>query len=230
MELCKLCRQENGRVVEGPFLCEGFALTRWLHSIALKPSLKHKNLALVVPADAGLAFAAGERDYLLSLANGGRQARRIPATFLAVREALASGVYDGWHFSGHGGFRESDPNRSRMYLENQETLTPEDLSGRVSNLGRAKPVVFFNACQIGRSAMSLTDIGGWARQFLHAGAGAFIGAYWSIYDQPVYDFAKELYSRLFSGKPIGRVVQKAHTAIKLQVIRLSWPIWCLLIR
>ncbi len=213
-ELCKLCGQENGRVVEGPFLCEGFALTRWLPGIALKPSLKLKNMAVVVPADSGLAFAASERDYLLSLANGGQQVGRIPATFVGVREALASGVYDDWHFSGHGGFRESDPNRSRMYLENQGTLTPEDLSGLVRNLGRAKPVVFFNACQIGRSAMSLTDIGGWARQFLHAGAGAFIGAYWSIYDQPAYDFAKELYSRLFSGMPIGRAVQEARSAIK----------------
>ena len=62
--------------------------------------------------------------------------------------------------------------------------------------------------------MSLTDIGGWARQFLHAGAAAFIGAYWSIYDQPAYDFAQELYSRLLSGIPIGRAVQQARTAIK----------------
>jgi hypothetical protein len=213
-ELCKLCGQEHGRVIEGPFLCEGFAMTRWLPGIGLKPRLKLSNLALVVPTDSGLAFAASERDYLLSLANGGRQVRPIPATFLDVRAALASGVYDGWHFSGHGGFRGSDPNRSAIYLENQETLTPEDLSGLVSNLGITKPVVFFNACQIGRSAMSLTDIGGWARQFLHAGAGAFIGAYWSIYDQPAYDFAQELYSRLLSGIPIGRAVQEARTAIK----------------
>jgi len=213
-ELCKLCGQENGRVVEGPFLCEGFALTRWLPGIALKPHLKLKNLAVVVPADSSLAFAASERDYILSLANGGRQVRRIPATFLDVRAALASGTYDGWHFSGHGGFRGSDPNRSTIYLENQETLTPEDLSGRVSNLGITKPVVFFNACQIGRIAMSLTDIGGWAKQFLHAGAGAFIGAYWSIYDQPAYDFAKELYSRLLIGVPIGRAVQEARKAIR----------------
>src|SRR5207248_3038105 len=80
--------------------------------------------------------------------------------------------------------------------------------------GRAKPLVFFNACQIGRSAMSLTDIGGWARQFLHAGAGAFIGAFWSIYDQPAYDFAQALYSRLLRGIPIGRAVQEARIAIK----------------
>jgi CHAT domain len=214
-ELCKLCGREDGRVVEGPFLCEDFALTRWLPGIALKPALKLENLALVVPADSGLAFAVNEQDYVLSLTNRRRHITRIPARFLEVREALASGVYDGWHFSGHGGFRESDPNRSAIYLENQETLTPEDLSGKVSNLGRAKPVVFFNACQIGRSAMSLTDIGGWARQFLRAGAGAFIGAYWSIYDQPAYDFAQNLYSRLLNGIPIGRAVQQARTAIKL---------------
>ena len=213
-ELCKLCGQENGRAVEGPFMCEGFALTRWLPGIALKPHLRLKNLAVVVPADSGLAFAASEQDYLLSLANGGRQVRRIPATFLDVRAALASGVYDGWHFSGHGGFRGSDPNRSAISLENQETLTPEDLSGVVTNLGRAKPVVFFNACQIGRSAMSLTDIGGWAKQFLHAGAGAFIGAYWSIYDKPAADFAQAFYNRLLTGMPIGKVTQEARKVIQ----------------
>jgi hypothetical protein len=70
-ELRKLCGQENGRVVEGPFLCEGYALTRWLPGVALKPRLKLTNLAVVFPTDSGLAFAASERDYLLSLANGG---------------------------------------------------------------------------------------------------------------------------------------------------------------
>ncbi len=52
-----------------------------------------------------------------------------------------------------------DPNRSAMLLENCEELTPEDLGGVVSNLGMARPLVFLNACQIGRSALSLTDIG-----------------------------------------------------------------------
>ena len=62
--------------------------------------------------------------------------------------------------------------------------------------------------------MSLTNIGGWARQFLQAEAGAFIGAYWSIYDQPAYDFAQVLYSRLLSRIPIGRAVQEARTSIR----------------
>ena len=41
--------------------------------------------------------------------------------------------------------------------------------------------------------MALTGIGGWARRFLSAGASAFVGAYWSVYDEPAFGFAKELY-------------------------------------
>jgi CHAT domain-containing protein len=84
----------------------------------------------------------------------------------------------------------------------------------VSNLGASKPFVFLNACQIGRSAMSLTDIGGWAKGFLSAGASAFIGAYWSVYDQSAYDFAKAVYSYLLAGMPIGKAVQQARAVIK----------------
>jgi len=213
-ELCKLQGRENGRVVEGPFLCEAFAITRWLPEIGLKPTLTLKKIALVVPKDSGLPLAAGERDYVLSLAKGSRQVERIPATVLELRSALAKGEYDGWHFTGHGGFRSPDPNRSAILLENQEELTPEDLSGVVENLGLARPLVFLNACQIGRGAMSLTGIGGWASKFLHAGAGAFIGAYWSIYDEAAFRFAKVLYSRLFSGSPIGQAVQDARQNIR----------------
>ena len=220
-ELCKLQGQENGRVVEGPFLCEAFAVTRWLPEIGLNPTLTLKKMALVVPADSGLPFAASERDYVLSLANGGRQVERIPATFLDVRSALKSGEYDGWHFTGHGGFRAPDPNRSAIYLENREELTPEDLSGVVKNLGLARPLVFLNACQIGRSAMSLTDIGGWAKSFLHANAGAFIGAYWSVYDRAAHNFAQALYSRLLSGMSIGEAVQKARADVR----PLGDPTW-----
>jgi hypothetical protein len=220
-ELCKLEGKENGRVVEGPFLCEAFAVTRWLPEVGLQPSLTLKKMALVVPQDSGLPFAAGERDYVLSLANGGRRVERIPATLLELRSALAQGEYDGWHFTGHGGFRAPDPNRSAMLLENREELTPEDLSGVVANLGLARPLVFLNACQIGRGAMSLTDIGGWAAKFLRAGAGAFIGAYWSIYDQAAHDFAQAFYSRLLAGMAMGQAVQVARAAIK----PLGDPTW-----
>jgi CHAT domain-containing protein len=131
-----------------------------------------------------------------------------------VYRALASGDYDGWHFTGHGGYRAADPNRSALYLENWETFTPEQVVGVVTNLRTSHPLVFLNACQIGRGGMSLTDIGGWARQFLFAGAGAFIGPYWSVYDQSACNFAKGVYSRLLAGLPICKAVQEARLAIR----------------
>ena len=84
----------------------------------------------------------------------------------------------------------------------------------VTNLGQAQPFVFLNACQIGQGGMSLTNIGGWAKQFLFAGAGAFIGAYWSVYDQAACNFAKELYTRLLAGSPMASAVREARLAIK----------------
>ncbi|MBM4431623.1 MAG: CHAT domain-containing protein [Chloroflexi bacterium] len=220
-ELCKLQGKEDGRVVEGPFLCEAFDMTRWLPQIGFQPTLTLQKMALVVPQDSGLPFAASERDYVLSLAKSGRHVKRVPARFLELTKALARGECDGWHFTGHGGFRAPDPNRSAMLLENREELTPEDLSGVVQNLGLTHPLVFLNACQIGRGAMSLTGIGGFAERFLRAGAGAFIGAYWSVYDQAAHDFAKALYSRLLGGMAIGQAVREARAAVK----PLGDPTW-----
>ena len=209
-ELCKLQGKENGRIVEGPFMREAFSITRWLPEIGLKPNLTMKKMALVVPKDSGLPLATVERDYILSLQTTGRSVERIPATFLDVSAALGKGEYDSWHFTGHGGFRDPDPNRSKMLLETKDELTPEDVSGGGANLGIPQPLVFLNACQIGRSAMSLTGIGGWAHQFLRA------GAYWSIYDDAAHNFATAFYSRLLAGMPIGKAAQEARLAIKLQ--------------
>jgi CHAT domain-containing protein len=152
---------------------------------------------------------------VLSLASTERKVESIPATFLDVQAALASGTYDAWHFSGHGAFRnEPIPERSAMILQGGDKLTPEDLSGRVANLGKPHPLVFLNACQIGQSGMSLTGMGGWASRFLRAGAGGFLGAYWSIYDQPALNFAKAFYTRLFAGDPIGKAARDARLDVR----------------
>ncbi|MDH3398317.1 MAG: CHAT domain-containing protein, partial [Acidimicrobiia bacterium] len=213
-ELCKLQGVENGRIVEGPFLAEAFAVTRWIPGVALHPDLPMHKMAVIVPDDSGLPFAESEKQFMLSLANGGRRVESIPATYLDVHAALAAGEHNAWHFSGHGVFRDPNPNRSAMLLENQEELTPEDISGVVRNLGQADPLVFLNACQIGRSAMSLTDVGGWASQFLKAGAAAFVGAYWSVFDEPAQNFAKTFYEKLLGGATIGDAAHQARAAIR----------------
>jgi hypothetical protein len=213
-ELCRLSGEEDGRVVEGEFLCEAYAITRWVPGLGFKQPLSLANLAVVVPDDSRLPFAHDERDYLLSLAGNGRRVTRIPANYLDVGTSLASGEYDGWHFTGHGAARNENPDRSVMVLEEGEEFTPQDVSGEVTNLRTGRPLVFLNACQIGRGGMSLTGIGGWAQRFVDAGAGAFVGAYWNVYDQSAFDFAQALYDRLLAGKAIGEAVKEARAIIR----------------
>ena len=86
--------------------------------------LNLSNMAIVVPTNSNLALAPVERDYVMSLAVAGRRVTRVPAHYLDLSGALTSGEYDCWHFTGHGGYRSPDPNRSAMYLENREVSRP----------------------------------------------------------------------------------------------------------
>jgi CHAT domain-containing protein len=138
---------------------------------------------------------------------------KVPAQFLDLHTALASGEFDGWHFSGHGLFSNDDRNRTGIALEGNTTLSPDELVGNIKRLGNASPLVFLNACQIGRSELGLTDIGGFAVQFLKAGAAAFVGSYWSIYDEPALEFAKSFYERLIAGDTIGQAAKVSRAKI-----------------
>uniref|UniRef100_UPI002ACEE911 CHAT domain-containing protein n=1 Tax=Anaerolinea sp. TaxID=1872519 RepID=UPI002ACEE911 len=69
------------------------------------------------------------------------------------------------------------------------------------------------ACQMGQSGMALTDAGGWAQQFIRAGASAFIGAYWSVQDASAKEFAESLYNHLLSGKTLGQAALSARQAV-----------------
>jgi hypothetical protein len=220
-EICRLQGNENGRIREGKFLCEAFSVTRWIPGKGTWPKLTAKKMGLVVPSDSGLPYAKDEKNYLLSNKPSGCIMDDVPAQLDDVLETLAKGEHNIWHFTGHGGFRDRNPDYSGISLEQGKHLTPEDLSGEVENLGVAHPLVFLNACQVGRTSMSLTDIGGLAKKFVDARAAAFIGAYWSIYDEAAFEFSKEVYRRLFAGTPIGRAVQEARLVIK----PLGNPTW-----
>jgi hypothetical protein len=219
-ELCRLGGDDGMGWEPGPFLCEAFSVTRWIPGIAPRQTLTLNRMALVVPRKSRLKHAAEERDYMLKLPEsipvrgGERQVERITATYLDVTDGMSQGVYDGWHFTGHGTFRGDTPDRSTIKLEGKDELTPGELLSMTRNLGKAHPLVFLNACQVGQAGMSLTGAGGWARRLLKVGAGAFIGALWSISDRAALDFAKGFYDRLLRGKPIGEAVQEARLAIR----------------
>jgi hypothetical protein len=205
---------ETGTVIEGKFLCE-YEITRWIPGLGLNSRLTLADIGVVIPADSGLASAQEEREFLLGLAAQGREVTPVPTTFLELMDSLAAGKHDVWHFSGHGSVKDDqDPNRAAMQLSDGQKLTPEQISGAQANLGRSGPLVFMNACQIGRTGMSLTGMGGWARQFLGVGAAGFVGAMWNVHDNPARDFARALYTHLLAGETIGAATLLARQEIK----------------
>ena len=213
-EMCRLQGTENGEVVEGDFFCEAFEMTRWIREINYTTKLTLKNFAVIIPDDSKLHFSKDEKSYLQSLKTNDRQCLEVEANYLKVKQAFSQGTFDVIHFTGHGASRDQDPIKSCIVLENGSELKPNDLYGKSQNLGKAHPLVFLNACQSGQSGFSLTDIGGWAKPFLDAGAGAFVGTYWSIYDHGGFQFARFFYDNLLDGDTVGQATRKAREHVK----------------
>ncbi|HMB06122.1 MAG TPA: CHAT domain-containing protein [Isosphaeraceae bacterium] len=193
----------NGGVVDGPFLCQAFRLTRWFPEVPRRPQLRLGKMAVVAPTDSGLQNAVPERDYLLGLAVANRrEVAQIPARYADVRAALQKGMYDGWHFVGHAAADSSAPDESLLQLEAGAYLRANDISGALKNCGKPRPLVFLNGCQTGQGAMGLTGASGWASKFVRAGAAAFVGTLWSVRDGSAQQFASAFYDHLLAGMTV----------------------------
>ncbi len=214
-ELCRLQGKVDGRIVEGPFFCEAFELTRWIPGLARQSAMTLHDLGLIVPGDSGLLNAEAEATMVRALAGDGRRVTDIPPDYVTVRTALGAGTHDAIHFTGHGRFPDhSNPTKAEIELAGGRPLRPNDISGDVTNLGLAKPLVFLNACQAGRQSRGLTGVGGWASALLRAGACAFVGTHWEVTDDLAYEFARRFYEQIVAGATIGHAAHEARLAIR----------------
>ncbi len=209
-ELLRLPREVRSG---SPFLCEVFAVCRWLGKRPPALQLPLRQMAVVTPRDTELHRSSEELRFLLGLRRAGRAVHEIPARRAPLRDAFESGVYDGWHFSGHGPTGD-DPDRATILLEDDTRLAPRNLSGDARGLGDSSPLVFLNSCHSSRTGLSLTGVGGWAEAFLEAGAGAFLGAYWSIDDETAWLFSRSFYESFLGGTPIAEAARRARLDIR----------------
>ncbi|ANH67471.1 CHAT domain-containing protein [Mitsuaria sp. 7] len=222
-EACRLVKKDaSGHIVEGPFLAEAFAMTRWLHGGPAPSTFRLSRCALVVPGDSRLATSRRERDFYLALAVNGRTVTEVTPRYLPLTRALEAGTFDAWHFCGHanaGAQQQGD--RATLRLEGNETMTASLFAGTVENALIPRPFIFFNACQSALGGSGLTGVGGWAHRFIRPnrerhGAAVFIGTYWSVYDEAAHAFATALYKELQQGLPIGAAVLQARRQARNQ--------------
>ena len=152
-------------------------------------------------------------------------ANSIPPSSIHVSKALEEpGKYDILHFACHG---VADPNsiwnagllmkgkiKSGKYVEDRILSSQIEAFSDLQEDDFPGPLVFLNACQVGRQGKTLTGTGGFAKAFIKSGAGAFVSTHWSVGDTSALEFSTTFYRKLLDGKNMMTAVAAARKAAK----------------
>jgi hypothetical protein len=214
--------------LDGNVFLGEMGVVRWLYGSFPHEILDLKNgkRLFVVPDypidDYALPGAQQERKVLKRLIGATAFA---PEESMAVQRLLSQpGGFDILHFACHG-VAESNriwnaalmmkgELREGEYIEDMLTATSVETYGDLQRDDGSGPLVFLNACQVGRAGYSLTGVGGFARAFLTIKAGVFVGTLWSIGDLSAMTFAETFYKELMAGKTVSETAIAAREAAK----------------
>jgi len=222
---------DPGEVIDDDFLCIRFQLTRWLAGdLTPAAAIRVARLAGIDGGSSGgpaLPFAAKEREVLSELARAHpdvEDASISQATFGDLSSLLESGGVGLLHFVGHGDFATDQPNESKIQLADHPLRTRNLFGPLRTPLRRDRPLVFLNACRVGRQGWALTGLGGWANACVRqCRCGAFIGPQWAVNDDLAYEFVKTFYEQLKDGRTFGEAAQRARREARdKEPGRLSW--------
>lgn len=217
----ELLRPDIGDLEAETFLCERYALTRWLAGSQVPVRrIGVGRLSCIEAADGGagqkLAGAVKDRLYLGELAHGAWLADESLAA--ATREGVLA-LLDGkdldlWHFSAHGKVEMERADQAVISLVGQEYLRPVDMDRRRQHrIGRRRPLVFLNVCQAGRQGRSLTGLSGWVRTWVErCRCGALVAPLLTVDDELAHLFCRTFYQALQRGVLLGEAVHEARQA------------------
>ncbi len=74
---------------------------------------------------------------------------------------------------------------------------------------RHRPVIFLNACEIGKAERSLSFPDSWFDASLEAGASGFVGALWGLGQASAGAFSKRFYAALVGGQTVAGAIHQA---------------------
>ena len=141
-----------------------------------------------------LAHAKDEANFVVAEFNG---EPIKPARFDDIQRKLKASGRTLMHFICHG--IDSSAGTQIIELENNERLTStsvEGMDGIEETFHEIKPIVFLNACEVGRLAPALVGLGGFAASFIRLGASAVIAPLWSVKDSIAHRIAMDFYMRV----------------------------------
>ena len=221
-ELVHLKQPGENYLPDETFFLGQMGLVRWLHEAGWAPEqieIRTQRTRYVIPhypANSGyrLPQAEAEAQFLET---------RLGATAVepqpnSVRNLVAIGNFDLLHFACHGTAQQNNIANAKLLMEGQiegSKYIKSELSAttveQYSNFKRSgnRPIVVLNSCQTGRTGYTFTGVGGFARAFLKGGAGAFVGALWSIGDRSARIFTETFYLALLEGATLAEATLKA---------------------
>lgn len=176
-----------------------FAVGRWVTDEMVAPPQRVDVVDSYVfaPRYAGrrlLKKAAEEARYVVDNLNGEAiepgDHDQLEAKFAERGVALA-------HFVCHGS--TSDGGRQLLRLEDGGTLAPQQIQampGLSGAIADRQPLVFLNACEVGRGTLALVGVNGFATAFARSGATCVIAPLWNVADDVAHLLATGLYDAL----------------------------------
>jgi len=215
------------------FLAE-WGLVRWLHNTPWPGAhlrMRDERVHYVIPdyLDPGyrLKGATEEREMLAKLFGHPQQ---VTAESMSVTEFLQNRAEDCdvLHFACHGEAEQQAVMNADLLMTGTQidgVFTTDRLSAdQVKTSVRFAPtgpnqMVFINACQTGRGGSGISGgvagfVDAFLRPFSELGAGALVGAHWSVDDKLAYSFAQAFYRALKEGKTLVEAAAAAREAAK----------------
>jgi hypothetical protein len=182
-----------------------FAVGRWTPktqeedaNISPPQRIRLRDSLVIAPQYSGnkvLKHAPAEADYVCQHFPG----RKItPAEFDQIDRDLKDKGVSLLHFVCHG---SSKVVVQEIYLESDQTLDSDQIlamEGFKSACSSKRPLVFMNACEVGRQVPALVGVGGFAPSFIDLGASGVVAPLWSVKDDIAYNVAKEFYEIVLS--------------------------------
>jgi hypothetical protein len=218
-ELVRPYSQEHGRYDD--FLAGAFHLTRWHGDIEPKPRFEVSHIALIeagtVDDEPSLQSAAAECRHLALLARKHAVCDLSPerANPASIRTLLRRDEdIQLWHVAAHGRPNAQDPERSAIVLHGGRWESAEIAGRDRTEIGKARPLVFFNACLVARQDFTLGKLAGWPAAWLKSNCGAFLGPQWSVDSDLAATFSKTFYDALAGGDKLGMAASKARAEVR----------------
>uniref|UniRef100_UPI00390891F6 CHAT domain-containing protein n=1 Tax=Streptomyces justiciae TaxID=2780140 RepID=UPI00390891F6 len=194
------------------FLAEWLPVVRRVHGQERVRQLLLPQATFVVPPgsppEAEQEVTALRARFLPTMDDGGILTRGAE-----IQSRLDEGMAGLLHFACHNAFKET----GSQVTMGDGLFDPLDLATAQGSrsLGATRPLVFFNACRSAGQIDWYSTSLGWARQFLEAGAGAFVGTLWPVRSDSALAYADVFYTHLITNQlPLGEASMKARQAIR----------------